>query len=661
LKPGKKSFWPALGGGALTAAIGVVLIAFPHLNGGIARCSYDLPFVFRSRVPDELMMIYVDENVKATLGAPRDQPLNRRFYARLVQRLKDDGARLVLLDLIFDEPGIDAEADAALAAAMKRHGAVVLVGNYEQEVTGNISGEVVTPPTALLETNAAAWGLARLFPDADWTVRRLDPGTESCASAGWVGANLVSRDILDGRERLRGRWLNYPAAPERFHSVNLDQALDPQGLPAGYFRGKWVVLGARPAIAIAGSGRDSFGTPFTRFGAPFVSGAAIHAVSLWNLSRGDWLNCWPLPAQLAAVILCGFIAGAGLMRLRPWHAAWLAAAAALLLAAVFVALQVFGRRWWPWLVPVAVQIPAALMVSIVWQYALESRRRKKLREAFAGYLSPHLADQIAEEQFDLSLGGKIVEATVMFTDLEGFTATAEKLRPDEVSALLTGYFNRTTQSILEEEGTIIKYMGDAVMAVWGAPLADPNQAERAVRAAQGMVRAGRLEIGGHHLRTRIGICSGPVLAGNLGSRFRFDYAAVGDTTNVAARLEALNKVLGTEILIAETTRLKLGAAMATRPLGRFAVAGRREPVVVHEVLAADLPNSGGREWPALFAEALNCFAAGELDRADKLFRQAIESRGGADGPSAFYLQQIAAVRQRPLEPAWNGVVVLSAK
>src|SRR5262249_18520246 len=152
---------------------------------------------------------------------------------------------------------------------------------------------------------------------------------------------------------------------------------------------------------------------------------------------------------------------------------------------------------------------------------------------------------------DLSLGGKEVEATVMFTDLEGFTKMSESLPPKEVSRVLTSYFNLTTRAILEQDGTIIKYIGDAVMAVWGAPLTDPKHAQRAVLAAWGMHQAGLQEIEGRRLRTRIGINTGLVLAGNLGSTFRFDYTLIGDTTNFASRLEGLNKYLGTDILISE--------------------------------------------------------------------------------------------------------------
>src|SRR5262249_47460894 len=153
----------------------------------------------------------------------------------------------------------------------------------------------------------------------------------------------------------------------------------------------------------------------------------------------------------------------------------------------------------------------------------ESFRRWRLRRAFAAYLSPHMADRIAESGFDLSPGGKEIDATILFTDLEGFTRMSETMPPAEGSRVLISYFNETTRAILDRNGTIIKYMGDAVMAAWGAPLADARPAQNAVLAALGMRQAGSKDITGRRLRTRFGINSGLVLAGNLGSEFRFDY------------------------------------------------------------------------------------------------------------------------------------------
>lgn len=665
----------ALAGAALAAMLGAALVGIPQgdrllglgFGGTLARLSYDVPFAFRSGrsgVPEELVVVYVDSRVKANLQQPKDQPLDRKYYALLLKTLKRDGARLVLFDFIFDEPGKDPLADQEFADAIKEHGRVVLVADFVKEPQGNIATEVPVPPIEPLAKAAAGWGLARLTPDADDRVlRRLDPGAELYPSAGWVAAGLLNARVTrDERQRGQVRWLNYYGPPVGFRSVNLDQALQPDGLSPGFFRDKLVVVGSRPEPQLAPNGNDQFSTPFSRSWNRVSSGAGIHALTLLNLVRGDWLTEMSISWQLILVIAWGAVVGAGLTLVRPWHAAGLALFGCLLVGAAAIYVQLFQNIWWPWLIPVAVQTPVALVWSVGWQYALESRRRDRLRRAFAGYLSPHLADRIANENFDLSLGGKIVEATIMFTDLEGFTAMSENLNPKEVSLLLTTYFNTTTRAILEQDGTIIKYMGDAVLAVWGAPLPDPKHAERAVIAAWGMVRAGRTEIAGRSLRTRVGINTGPALAGNLGSDYRFDYAVVGDTTNTASRLETLNKVLGTEILISEATRSQIDCELRTRPLGRFLMAGKVQPVAIHEVLGVGADVTMDCPWLPVFEQALGAFVAGKLDDAQQLFQRVSTLRQGGDGPSEFYLKQIAAAREaNRAEQLWDGIIVFTSK
>jgi adenylate cyclase len=297
-----------------------------------------------------------------------------------------------------------------------------------------------------------------------------------------------------------------------------------------------------------------------------------------------------------------------------------------------------------------------------YQYTSEFRRRRQLRRAFSAYLSPYMADRIADSEFDLRLGGTEVEATVMFTDLEGFTKMSESLPPAQVSKILTTYFNQTTRAILEQDGTIIKYIGDAVMAVWGAPVADAKHAERAVLAAWGMSEAGKKEVEGRRLRTRLGVNSGLVLAGNLGSDFRFDYTLIGDAVNFAARLEGLNKYLGTDILISEATRQQLSARIKVRLLGRFIVVGKKKPAGIYEVLGLAESFEKDAAWLTTFDNALNSFVKRDLDSAERLMRQVMALRGGQDGPAEFYLREICKAREKSNAPElWDGAVTIETK
>jgi adenylate cyclase len=273
-----------------------------------------------------------------------------------------------------------------------------------------------------------------------------------------------------------------------------------------------------------------------------------------------------------------------------------------------------------------------------------------------------MADRIADRDFDLSLGGKEVEATVMFTDLAGFTTMSEPLSPTEVSRMLTSYFTRTSKAIKDlNNGTLIKYLGDGVMAAWGAPEPDPKHAEHTVLAALTIIREGKEQNNGPVLRTRIGINTGIFLAGNLGSEDRFDYTLFGDATNFASRLEGLNKYLGTDILISEETFRQLRDGIQTRPVGRFIVVGKGKPAAVYEVLGRTAEFQPIPPWFETFARGLEHFAKRELDAAEKKFRETIELRHGKDGPSEFYLQRIERERAKPDTSVWDGTVKLEGK
>ncbi|MEY2498723.1 MAG: adenylate cyclase, partial [Verrucomicrobiota bacterium] len=364
--------------------------------------------------------------------------------------------------------------------------------------------------------------------------------------------------------------------------------------------------------------------------------------------------------EAALLVLVGLFAGA-LAALRPS----LAVVSALIVSVSIACLAcwfVWHRHiWFDWMVPAAVQMPLGLAWSVGSQYLLESRRRKELRRAFGFYLSPQMADKIADSDFDLKPGGKLVEVTVIFTDLESFTSISENLDPAEVSEILTSYFGQTTKCILENKGTIIKYIGDAVFAAWGAPVDEPQHAMRAAETACDLRCLSELVVRGKTLRTRIGIHSGKVLAGNLGSSYRFDYTMIGDAVNFASRLESLNKYLSTQVLISDVVRQQLGDGFVTRQLGEFRVAGKKQSVVIHELLCRCDAESGEKKWIEIFEKGLAVFRAADFKTAGEYMNGVREARGGKDGPAEFYLRKIAGLEANGHLEDWTGVIELSEK
>jgi adenylate cyclase len=654
-----------IAGGLLAAALGLACLHYIGAEA-LARISFDLPFRWRAPIKtNEIVLVYLDDDSAKKLNQPLGEVWNRALHAELLERLTRDGARLVFYDIVFDAAAPDPLTDDALAAAIQRNGRVVLGAALDRDApVGGVAQERILPPTRPLRRAAAGWGLLAFKPiDPDYAVRRLFTGTPELPTATWKAAELLGAKPVvaaDSRIAAADRWVNYYGPPETFAAVNLAQALAPDGVPNEFFKDRIVMIGGRAVLGTVGLGKDEFATPYSTAGHGFSTGLEIHANILLNLLRGEWLTRLSPRAETFFVIGFGLLLGL-LALMRPLHTTLVAIATLLLLAALAHWLVWDQRVWSNWLVPVTVQIPVALFWSLGAQYYLEARRRKELRRAFGFYLSPEMADKIANSDFDLTPGGRKVEATVMFTDLEGFTTLSEDLDPTEVSQTLIEYFERTTRCILEKKGTIIKYVGDAVMAGWGAPLAQPTHALLAAQAACNLRCLAEMHLRGHRLRTRIGLNTGPVLAGNLGSSYRFDYTMIGDTTNFASRLEALNKYLGTQVLISEATLLQLGDNFVTRPLGEFRVAGKLHTVSIHELICPCESESGERKWISLFEEALRLIRSADFTEGRARFAETKKLRGGADGPSDFYLKLITQKQDENCIDSWSGIVEMTEK
>jgi len=663
------------------------------------RASYDLPFVFREMLPgsvrnlaapnratDEVVIVYMDEDSYTQLGQSPNSPWSRGLHARLVRQLTKDGARSVFFDVVFDS---ESPEDPAFAAALAENKNVFLGAtfntNSEKPLTPDeaeryqqvgLASEQLSRPARSLAKAAHGWGLLVFRPvDSDYGVRRLYPGKlrqeglDPWPVATWQMAQaLGARLPTENKSRFAHRWINYYGPGGTVESVSYYRPLLPDGgVPAGFFKDKVVFVGGRSQL---GNGAkkllDEFSTPWARFhDRAFTPGTEIHANIFLNLLHHEWLERLPFSTEQWFVILFGVALGA-LRWMQPWRVIVLSVFAAGAVVVVSCLVQWHAHLWWNWAVPVFVQLPLGVVLAVASRYYLEERRKRKLRSAFGFYLSPDLASEIAERNFVLAPGGEKVTATMVFTDLEGFTTLSEKLGDSaRLGEELTAYFTRTTDEILAEKGTVIKFIGDAVFAAWGAPLPQADQAERAVRAAWKLAQVSEMDVivqqpdgttATVHVRTRVGIHTGEALAGNLGSARRFDYTLIGDAVNFAARLEGANKYTGTAILLSDDTAQRLGGKFLLRRLGAFKVKGKAKAVVIHELLGDNPAARSG--WLDAFEAALAAWTSGDLAAARAGFEKVKAGRNGIDGPSQFYLDRIDGVL---VAPGWNGEVELEGK
>jgi adenylate cyclase len=310
------------------------------------------------------------------------------------------------------------------------------------------------------------------------------------------------------------------------------------------------------------------------------------------------LSIRPLPPWVTAALaaVATFLAMLATHAAHPWRAAAATVGGLVgLVGGSCLALR-FGRVWLPPLLPLAGAV-LAVAVENGRGYLRERAARRRIANAFAHYLAPSLVEQLARDPARLKLGGERRQLTLLFCDIRGFTTLSERLKddPERLTTLLNRVLTRLSEAVLQAGGTIDKYIGDCIMAFWNAPLADPDHALHAVEAAIAMQRAiarlneelameaagaGRAPVA---IAIGIGINTGDCVVGNMGSERRFDYTAVGDTVNLAARLEGLCKTYDVGVVLGETTERALAGRLATRRLGTATVAGKSEAVTVYTI------------------------------------------------------------------------------
>lgn len=313
--------------------------------------------------------------------------------------------------------------------------------------------------------------------------------------------------------------------------------------------------------------------------------------------------------------------------------------------------------WWPIIMPF-LAVSLSMVGAVVVNYALEGRQKAFIKGAFKHYLSPAVIEQIMADPDQLKLGGERRTLSIFFSDLAGFSSISEKLEPQELTRLLNDYLSDMTDLILEEGGTLDKYEGDAIIAFWNAPLNQPDHALRAARTAlrcQRKLAERRAEFKertGVDLYMRVGVNTGDVVVGNMGSRERFDYTVLGDAANLASRLEGANKAFGTSTMIAESTWEGVGDDLVGREIGRITVVGRKTPVRVYEVLgvAGDTFSVPADAVTQGLAKGLD----GDWKGAHDYFAQ------WPDDPlMRVYAQRCQAVLER--DESWDGVWNLTEK
>lgn len=637
-------------------------------------------------------------------------PWPREVYAPLLDFCKRGGARAVAFDVLFTEPSyMGVSDDEILGEAITRSvpfaGALALprtetktvtwpadVPAYRPVIEGFESAAAALRPAGLrarhaafpnqdLKTRAKLLGNVSDFPDADGTFRRvtllrvfdgvpvfslgLAPYLAEQRAAGREPSIRMQRQTLwiDDRpipfDRHCKTILRYRGPTDTFPTVSAAAVIQSEmrlqeggeqkpTVDPSFFKDAYVFFGfSAPGLL------DLRPTPVSRVS----PGVEIHATLLDNFLSTDAFRELPgLWAAACTLLLALAAALAVVYSRRVWHNA----AAFILFPAlpVFGSVAAYAAGWWAPVVMPFLAVAVALMAAVLYQYATEGRQKAFLKHAFRQYLGPEVIEQIIADPSRLTLGGERRELTIFFSDIEKFSSFSERLDPPTLTALLNDFLTEMGAIIQEEGGYLDKFIGDAIVAFWNAPLEQPDHAARALRAArrcQQAIAAHRDEWDkkyGAVIRMRIGLHTGEVNVGNMGSRERFNYTVLGDAANLASRLEGANKAFGTYTMASETTWQAAGGGQAGRELGRLRVVGRAAPVRVFEPFGeADAPPA-----PEAFAAGLEAFYAGRFDDAAAAFRALAEQ----DVVAARYAARCDALAAHP-PTAWDGVWSLTEK
>ncbi len=731
---------------AITFLMVALFFANPPFLHFMELKALDLRMVSRGKVAPSgaVVIATVDEKSLSELGR---WPWPRTTIARLVDKLKKDGAKAVGFDIVFAEPDSNsslqalkalekelkgsanpavlkalerkrslADTDAALARSiakaenvslgyffhLSKRDVAHLTEKEIEERTSLISGSryqmvqaktgtkpdegafvhayTAEPNLPAISEAGANGGYFNAFPDADGVIRwaplviRIGDDFYTPLSLAllqqyfdWEPMVLQLADF--GVEGIRageirvptdetGRVLiNYLGPGKTFPHYSISDIIKGR-LDPDTFKDKIVIVGAT-AIGIY----DLRVTPFSSV----YPGVEIHATVIDNILRKNFLQqtAWTSFVDFLTIIGLGFLIGLVLPRFDAVRG--ILFSGAVLAGFVVVNTILFTRlNLWFNLIYPALAVLAVYSGVTVYRYITEEREKQKIRGAFQYYLTGSVINEMLKDPTKLKLGGDKKNLTVLFSDIRGFTTISEKLSPEELVHLLNEYLTSMTDLVFKYDGLLDKYMGDAIMAVWGAPLDQPDHARRACRTALEMLTELRKlqkkweAEGRPPMDIGVGINTGDMVVGNMGSQMRFDYTVMGDSVNLGSRLEGINKEYGTNIVVSEFTYTAVQDDFFCRELDSVRVKGKHLPVKIYELLGERREAARFEPWLKVFEEGLARYKEGRWDEAIASFEKVLEVKPG-DPPAVLYISRCRALKENPPEGEWDGVFTMTRK
>ncbi|HII71301.1 TPA: adenylate/guanylate cyclase domain-containing protein [Candidatus Woesearchaeota archaeon] len=607
---------------------------------------------------DNIVIIEIDDRSIQEFGR---WPFSRTYFAEIVEYLHQ--AKVVAIDVAFFEESTPV-ADQKMAEAFADAGNIIIPVEYTtfKKVDGKVVGDQMLTPPAEIRDSVMDVAYVNIITDPDGVTRalKLDLSDEYDNFAVKAYQYYWKKEFTRKDSRFLVNFVGAPGSFKRYSFADVANG----NIQPSVFEDKIVLIGATSPDL-----HDDYFVPTS--GGKAMPGVEIHANAIQTMINKDFLGKEPDWSVLLKIFLFSILV-VGIFYYSPVWLAPILNLVALIIYFIF-AIKIFEKG----IIVNIVYIPAAIIVSymgvVLYFYMSEKKERAKVLGAFEKYVSPKIIQQVMKDPKALNLGGEKRTITVFFSDIRGFTTLSEGLTPEQLVHLLNEYLSAMTQIIMKHDGVVDKYMGDAIMAFWNAPMDQKDHALLAARASFDMekklkeLQAKWKKDGIPSFDIGIGLNSGPAVVGNMGSYDRFDYTAMGDTVNLGSRLEGLNKPYNSRILISESTKKLVQKEFMTRKIDKVAVKGKKEPVIIYE-LAGSFAEA--EEWyqPLCdkFEEGVGHYFDKEWDKAIHCFKECLKIRkdrgdGKDDGPSVTFIERCEIFKKTPPPKDWDGVWVMKTK
>lgn len=722
--------WPALLLASLFISVSGVVISDLTPFRYLEYKWMDMLFEIRGPVSTlDSPVVLVAINEASELELPEKYPWPTSYYARLIHNLNEAGAKVIAFDVIFDKNDIyDPRNDTLFAQAIAEYGNVILAGNVLREVQRATNVEMrslvdaqklVQPMHLLNQANPNRWGFVAVDRDSDGflrryplTLRHFDETYNSFAievlrlykSLPYEAINDTPAGLYLG-ETLIPRWdnyntfINYVGPPGSFPEFSLSDVIDTEDfftesedeffqinafddpdfglLHQEVFKDKIVLIGSTlPEL------HDFYPTPFAPRGN--MPGYESHANAIQTILSQSFITRASLKDLYLLIFGIGLLVVILTQALPVRSGAFLAIA--LIAGYVFLVIWLFTeKRFVLELVGPLTTFVVGYVTITVYGYFREQREKKRIQSMFGSYVAPEIVNKIIASGEEPRLGGDSSYITAFFSDIQSFSSFSEKLTPEQLVELMNEYLSAMTDILIEEGGTLDKYIGDAIVAFFGAPVPSTDHALRACVTAQRMMEK-QVELREKwrsegnkwpalvwNMTTRIGLNTGTVITGNMGSLKRFNYTMMGDDVNLAARCESGAKLYGVHVMITGQTRREAEEAsneFLFRELDRIIVKGRSLPVTVHQIVGFR-KNCSENDLVCvrLYEEGLQKYYQKKWDEARDLFAESAKLERSQPqnendiraNPSVCMLHRLGEMRTANLPADWNGTYVMKSK